>query len=431
MISELKNALAKGLTSATKDFVRAKRRAAAAANSDYLTAQQVQKLRRRQERDDVIKPAAYEVLAQAYKLASANGTLPANVRQIMYAARPLVLARTGGRCWKDSNYFTQTLLPDYMSEHPVETADWDVVYDARGHFVEPHVQQKLGIGTLEVRRYINSWASRGKEELDILINELYPTSGPENRYKNAMFIEKEGFDPLLDRSQIASKYDLAIFSSKGQSVTAARRLVDKLSQAGARILVVHDFDVSGLSIVHILGHDTRRYQFEVQPTLIDLGLRLADVEEMQLQSEPVEFDQIKDPGEKLFDYDDVTQEEIDFLVEGPVHYKRWHGKRVELNAMSSDQFVTWLEKKLDENGVKKVVPDKKTLKDAWRRAQVLAKIKAEVAKIKTQPPDPKPMPADIDKRLRQLLAREPELCWDQALLRIAWESVDVRSRFKN
>jgi hypothetical protein len=174
-------------------------------------------------------------MEEAYRLASANGTLPANARQIMYQARPRVLAATNGKCWKESSYFTQTLLPDYVSEHPAKTADWDVVYDARGHFVEPHVQQKLGIGTLEVRTYINSWASRGKGELDILINELFPTSGPENRYKNAMFIEKEGFDPLLDRSQIASKYDLAIFSSKGQSVTAARQLVDTLSQAGVSL----------------------------------------------------------------------------------------------------------------------------------------------------------------------------------------------------
>ncbi len=59
-------------------------------------------------------------MSQAYLLASANGTLPANARQIMYAARPLVLERTGGKCWEKSSYFTQTLLPDYVSEHADE-----------------------------------------------------------------------------------------------------------------------------------------------------------------------------------------------------------------------------------------------------------------------------------------------------------------------
>ena len=31
---------------------------------------------------------------------------------------------------------------------------WDVVYDARGHFNEPHAGHGFGIGTLEVRGYL-------------------------------------------------------------------------------------------------------------------------------------------------------------------------------------------------------------------------------------------------------------------------------------
>ena len=49
--------------------------------------------------------------------ASANGTLPANARQIMYAARPYIQANAdrplGSRF---DQYFTQTLLPDYIEE---------------------------------------------------------------------------------------------------------------------------------------------------------------------------------------------------------------------------------------------------------------------------------------------------------------------------
>ena len=347
MSSELKDAVAKALASATKDFARAKRRAAAAYDRDRLTERQIERLRRRYDRDDVIKPAAYQVMEEAYNLASADGLLPANARQIMYAARPLVLAQTGGKCWKDSNYFTQTLLPDYMFDYPGETASWDVVYDARGHFVEPHIRIRLGLGTLDVRKYVSAWrdGNAGKQ-LEIDIEELFPTRGPKNRYLYALFIEKEGFEPLLERSRIAERYDLAIFSSKGMSTTATRQLVDELSQAGVTILVVHDFDVSGLSIAHNLGHNTRRYQFQVEPNLIDLGLRLEDVEKMQLQSEPVDFEQMKHPGQKLLDYGGVTLSEIGFLVEGPVDNKTWRGKRVELNAMTSAQFINWLEASL-------------------------------------------------------------------------------------
>src|ERR1700759_3212373 len=54
---------------------------------------------------------------------------------------------------------------------------------------------------------------------------LYPTKGPENRYKNVLFIEKEGFDPLLKASQIAERLDVAIMSTKGMSVSASRLLL--------------------------------------------------------------------------------------------------------------------------------------------------------------------------------------------------------------
>jgi hypothetical protein len=416
---ELKDVLANAVASATKLFVRAKRRAAAADESDYLSDRQIERLRRRHEQDNVIKPAAYKVMPQAYDLASAHGTLPANARQIMYAARSLVLAETGGTCWKDSDYFTQALLPDYMFDYPSETANWDVVYDARGHLVEPHVRMRLGLGTVDVRKYVASWRDGNTaKDLQVDIDEMYPTKGPNHRYRFALFLEKEGFDALLERSQIAERYDLAIFSSKGMSTIATRQLVDELSQVGVTILIMHDFDVSGLSIAHTLGHDTRRYKFRVEPTVIDLGLRLVDVEKMHLQTEPVELDQIKHPGQKLLDYGGVTRDEIDFLIEGQVDYKKWRGKRVELNAMTSGQFVRWLEEKLDEHCVTKVIPDKKTLEDAWRRAQVLAKVKAAVAKIKTEP-NTKLMPADLSKRLRKMLDDEPALSWDQALVRIA------------
>jgi hypothetical protein len=73
----------------------------------------------------------------------------ANARQIMYAARKYIQDKTGKTL--EDNYFTQTLLPDYVQENAV---DWDVVYDARGHFEEPHNGERFGIGTVEVRNYL-------------------------------------------------------------------------------------------------------------------------------------------------------------------------------------------------------------------------------------------------------------------------------------
>ena len=59
--------------------------------------------------------AADRLMHSAYMTASANGTLPANPRQIYYAARPEMLRLTELTSI-DSNYFTQTLLIDFMRE---------------------------------------------------------------------------------------------------------------------------------------------------------------------------------------------------------------------------------------------------------------------------------------------------------------------------
>jgi hypothetical protein len=105
------------------------------------------------------KSAAFEVMEQAYMAASANGTLPASARQVMYQARPFVQDKMGGR-QLDDQYFCQQLLPDYMEEHEV---NWDVTYDDRGHFTEPHTQHSIGLGTISVRNYL---AENGPPKLE-------------------------------------------------------------------------------------------------------------------------------------------------------------------------------------------------------------------------------------------------------------------------
>ena len=94
------------------------------------------------------KGVAWECMERAYLAASSNDTLPATARQVMYAARPEIQERTGKQL--DDQYFTQSLLPDYMEANDV---DWDVVFDDRGHLHEPHTGHALGLGTLSVRKY--------------------------------------------------------------------------------------------------------------------------------------------------------------------------------------------------------------------------------------------------------------------------------------
>ncbi len=419
----------------TARFTRAKRQADRNGRIDARAMEELANAHK--VKPMTVKAAAYQVMEAAYLKASSNGTLPANARQIMYAARPMIIALTGKASpWKKSSTFTQTLLNDFISEHPDLCATWDVVFDDRGHFEEPHTQTKIGIGTLAVRRYIAKWetaltAKVGASQFSVQIN----TNGPANRYRFALFIEKEGFSELLERAQIAARFDLALMSTKGMSTTAARQLVERLSDAGVTILVMRDFDKAGFSIVHTLRTDTRRYQFKTRPNVIDIGLRLADAKALHLDSEPVAYREAKDPRPGLADRG-ATQDEIDFLVteqktesnaddddgddddddEAPDSKKaRWIGKRVELNAMDSATFIRWLEEKLKEHDVKKVIPDNTTIRKAWKRQWETAWLNREVEKIKARMPPAPPPTRGIKTHLAADLDAAPMAAWDHAL----------------
>ena len=96
-----------------------------------------------------IKDAAWQVMEKAYLKASANGTLPAHARQVMYATRGPIQELADRSLGKGfDKYFTQQLLPDYIEENGV---DWNVVFDARGHFYEPHTEERVDpVGTMQV-----------------------------------------------------------------------------------------------------------------------------------------------------------------------------------------------------------------------------------------------------------------------------------------
>ena len=402
-----------GLGKVTRDFTRAKMNAHR-RREKRISQWQIERWES-QETERQLKAAAYEVIPQAYKAVSDNGLLPANKRQIYYAVRPHVLEATG-RTWKDSRSFSE-VLKDFVNDNPELTKDWDIVADARGHFTEPHMFNQIGIGTLEVRGYVNSWEE--KPDLAIRISDVYPTRGPHNRFPSALFVEKEGFDSLLESARIAERYDLAIFSSKGQTNVATRQLAEALSMNGVTIFDLHDFDVAGLSIVHWLSHSNETYQFRHKPKVSDLGLRLADVKKLGLQPEEQVHRQRKDPTEKFWEwYDDpVSDEEAKFLRGRYSYQKRgWVGQRVELNAMTSRQFIDCLEHKLRKAGVQKVVPEEETLAEAWQRAKSIIKAR-EI--IKQQEADHVAAPKDLEQKVRAMLKRHRELSWDQALAGIA------------
>jgi hypothetical protein len=351
---------------------------------------------------------AEEIIALAYDVVSGGGTLPAHCRQLFYRCRPRFLERTGREV--NYKYFSQ----DLVRRFPPDNA-W-ITFDERGTFYEPHTGQSIPLGTLQVDKYVNDNAKHGvTDELPALKLD-YPTKGAKNRFAAILFIEKQGFDPLFKKSEIAKKYDLGIMSSKGQSTAAARKLLDHVAgAAGIPILILHDLDSAGFDICNAATRvtdsaaetDRIKYEFLHDLNAIDIGVRLADVEHWGLEPEPCK------PPSRDKHIPGATQAEFDFLRQG---------QRVELNAFSSPDLISHIEAKLVKHGIKKVVPDADILQDAYHRAyrahQLNSVIREAVAEFDENageldvPPQLKPMVTD-------LLDENPTMSWDEAIAEVA------------
>ena len=347
------------------------------------------------------KDAAWKILEQAYIAASGNDTLPALARQIFYQARPKIMAMTEDKELA-YGYFSQTLLPDYIEENAV---DWNVVYDARGHFEEPHTNRRIGCGTIEVGNYLHA-----VREPEIVSAEFSDASidviGPAGGVSGVLFCEKEGFNPLFRAVNLANRYDLMIVSTKGVSVTAARQLIDSIcGENDLPLFVLHDFDVAGFMIFGTLQRDTRRYQFANAIEVVDLGLRLADIAGLEREpaastrtSESILRDQLAENG--------ADNAEITILL----------NERVELNALTSDALIAMIERKLKAYGLAKVIPDDAVLAEAYRAFHRSQQLREEFEELEEGFEETRiKVPKDLKNQVRRVLTKHADLRWDDAI----------------
>jgi hypothetical protein len=348
------------------------------------------------------KDAAWEIMEEAYMAASGGDTLPAMARQIYYQARPKIMAMTDDKELA-YGYFSQTLLPDYIEEHGV---DWNVVYDARGHFEEPHTNRRIGCGTIEVGNYLHAVS----EKPTIVPAEFSDASvdviGPSGGISGVLFCEKEGFNPLFKAVNLANRYDLMIVSTKGVSVTAARLLVDQVcGDNDLPLFVLHDFDVAGFMIFGTLQRDTRRYQFSNAIKVIDLGLRLDDI--VGLEREPAAATKTKE---------DKLREQLAENGAGDAEIAILLNERVELNAMASDDLIAMIERKLKKNGLKKVIPDDDVLAEAYRGFHRSQELREEFEEMESEFKETEvKVPKTLNKQVRAMLKKHPDLRWDEAI----------------
>ena len=136
-----------------------------------------------------------------------------------------------------------------------------------------------------------------------------------------------------------------------------------------------------------------------------MGLRLGDIdgletEDVYIQSPHSARCNLRENG--------ATEEEIDFLL----------SQRVELNAFASDELVAWIEGKLEEQGITKVIPDDETLAHAYRRVQTQARVQAKINEVlegESEEDQDGEVPDNFRKQIEEHLDGHPSTSWDEAV----------------
>jgi hypothetical protein len=339
-----------------------------------------------------LKEICYEVMQGAWNRASDNGRLPTHWRQVFYVARPLVAEHPEAERPLTDSYF-KSVLESYLEEHE---PGWDVLRGARGVFKEPYRAKDdsgLPLSTMNVRNYLHN-ARRAPDPAIPPVPVRFPTRGAKNRIAAVLICEKEGFDELLQAESIPERYDLALMSTKGISARAARDLAKNL---GVPCFTLHDLDKNGF--VMASGF----------PFATDLGIRIADVDEWDLAPEEQRHKNRRATHTNLVE-NGATDEEAEFIADG---------QRVELNMLTGLQFIKYVEQKLDEHGVKKVVPDADTLQAAWQRAHLARRINQLIENVQNDAAIP-PIPDDLVDQIRARLDEDPQQPWDVAL----WATIE-------
>lgn len=265
------------------------------------------------------KEIVVENLSEAIFKTSGGGKYIFSQRQLYYAVRPYIMEAFMG---KEFNYqYFCSILTDYENEY----GDIPGMYrDPRGTLYHPHTNEEIPLGTIAVQNY----------------------KRPEWTFNKIIFIEKEGYFASLRDAGFPEKYDCALLSSKGYASRAVKDLFDLLGETDEEIqfFCVHDADAAGTKIFETLQESTNARPGR-KVKVINLGLDPDEAVDMGLQIETFKAERRRPVAEY------VSYEWADWL----------QSHRVELNAMTTPEFIEWLESKMELHGVGKIIPDDETL----------------------------------------------------------------------
>jgi hypothetical protein len=255
-------------------------------------------------------------LDEAVAKASEGGKYRFSLRRLFYAVRPHVIEACGKE--PEYGYFGQ-VITDYEAG---QGCDLPGIYrDSRGTLYHPHTGQDIPLGTINVEGY----------------------ERPAWTFNKILYCEKEGFFPILKDAGWPERHDCALMTSKGFASRAARDVLDLLGESGEDLIFycIHDADAYGTTIYQALQEGTQARPGR-KVRIVNLGLEPDEAIEMGLQVEAV--NRKGEKGAPVAGY--ATPEWAECL----------RGKCVELNAMTTPQFLAWLDRKFEGRDDKVIPP---------------------------------------------------------------------------
>lgn len=177
-------------------------------------------------------------------------------------------------------------------------------------------------------------------------------------YDKILYVEKKGLWPVLKAVMLAERFDMAVVAAEGYATEATRTLFEHAHKGqDYQLFVLHDADPHGYNIARTLREETARmpgYSVDV----VDLGLKLEEALGMDLAVEEFTRSRTLPLGLKP----ELGEVERQYFEGRQVGQKSWICRRVELNAMTAPQLVEYIERKLEEAGVRgKVIPSEEEL----------------------------------------------------------------------
>ena len=321
-------------------------------------------------------------------VAGGEGKYEFSQRQLFYVVRPSVIEQCGKE--PDYGYFCE-VLTEYENENgPIP----GLYRDNRGVLYVPHEGSEIPLGTRTVAEF----------------------KRPEWTFHKILYCEKEGFFPTLRSAQWPERWDCALLTSKGYASRAVKDLLDMLEDDGEPIMCfcIHDADSDGTRIYQSLVEETKsRGKRRVE--VINLGLEPEEGLSMGLPSEKVD----RKTGKAPADY-----------VLSP--WREWlQENRIELNAMTTPQFISWLDSKMEQFDPKKLIPPSETIREEFE-AELLTKVDAAITerilkeakageqiKVAFDAAKEKVMGENWEPEIRKALEVNPTLGWREPVTAIA------------